>query len=85
MAAKKSGGTVKKSKTMKRTGRGPRSAPPPPAAAVEEPPAEVDHQQVDRLYTKVKKGELHINELQKMNVPELHIIAERDIPPYPNS
>ncbi len=78
MAAKKSGGTVKKSKTMKRTGRGPRSAPPPPAAAVEEPPAEVDHQQVDRLYTKVKKGELHINELQKMNTPELHIIATRE-------
>ena len=69
---------VKKNKTRKRTGRAARTAPPPPAAAVEEPPVAIDHQQVDRLYTKVKKGELHINELQKMSVPELHIIAERD-------
>ncbi len=78
MAAKKSGGMTKKSKTRKRTGHGPRPAPPPPTAAVDEPPAEIDHQQVDRLYTKVKKGELHINELQKMNVAELQIIAERE-------
>ena len=52
---------AKKSKMRKRTGRVARTAPLPPAAAVEEPPVEIDHQQVDRLYTKVKKGELHIN------------------------
>ena len=67
-------------------------APPPAAPAIEPtqgdaPPAVGDNGPADKhgidrethdRYEKIKRGDLHITELQKMSVPELHEIAKAE-------
>ncbi|MEE8106798.1 MAG: transcription termination factor Rho [Planctomycetota bacterium] len=87
MAAKKKstaksgvrGGGRKKS-SRKKNSRRPSSdreaqPKPPPVPPTAEEIAEVDREKVHGLYERVKKGELHISEMQKLTAPELHVIA----------
>ncbi|MHC4223560.1 MAG: transcription termination factor Rho [Planctomycetota bacterium] len=84
MAAKKSSTTAKKKKTTRRRTARKAAAPPPPPPPADvpepelppmEPPSPEEAAQEERLYSKVKEGDLHITELQKMGVPELQVIA----------
>ncbi|MHC4933767.1 MAG: transcription termination factor Rho [Planctomycetota bacterium] len=85
MAAKKSGTAAKKKKKTVRK-KAPRRVaspppPPPPADIPEpelppmEPPSPEEAAKEEKLYSKVREGDLHITELQKMGVPELQVIA----------
>src|SRR5262249_56195023 len=59
----------------------PRPPPPPPAPEpkLDEPETEtVVDDETHEKYEQVKRGELHIRDLQKMNVTELHEVAKKE-------
>jgi transcription termination factor Rho len=52
-------------------------APPPPVAEEPTPGVSVEDETHER-YEQIKKGELHITDLQKLSVSELHVIAKAE-------
>ena len=51
---------------------------PSPAVEVAEPEEEATDESTHAKYERVKKGSLHIKDLQKLNVAELHEIAKKE-------
>ena len=65
-------------KTEKRATRKKKAATPPPEPVEDnEPPSPIDKETHEK-YERVKRGELHITDLQKMTVSELHDVAKKE-------